>query len=63
MAGNATELHKITIAHRLSTAEAADTVLVFDRGEIVEPGSQADLVVAGGVYAGLYADWEGSTGG
>lgn len=53
----------ITIAHRLSTAEAADTVLVFDRGEIVERGSHAELVVAGGVYAGLYADWEGSTGG
>ncbi len=52
----------ITIAHRLSTAEAADTVLVFDEGEIVERGSHADLVAAGGVYAGLHADWEGSTG-
>ena len=52
----------ITIAHLLSTAEAADTVLVFDEGEIVESGSHADLVAAGGVYAGLHADWEGSTG-
>jgi putative ABC transport system ATP-binding protein len=51
----------ITIAHRLSTAEAADTVLVFDRGEIVERGSHADLVAAGGVYADLHRDWAGAT--
>ena len=53
----------ITIAHRLSTAEAADTVLVFDEGEIVERGRHPDLVGSGGVYADLYRDWEGSTAG
>ena len=53
----------ITIAHRLSTAEAADMVLVFDEGEIVERGRHADLVASGGVYADLYRDWEGSTAG
>lgn len=53
----------ITVAHRLSTAEASDTVLVFDAGRIVERGPHADLVLAGGVYAGLHRDWEGATAG
>jgi ATP-binding cassette subfamily B protein len=47
----------VSIAHRLSTAEAADLVLVFDEGEIVETGSHADLVGAGGVYERLHASW------
>ncbi len=50
----------ITIAHRLSTAEAADRVLVFDDGEIVEDGTHDELVARGGVYASMHADWEGS---
>lgn len=51
----------VSVAHRLSTAEAADVVLVFDRGEIVERGSHDDLVAAGGRYAQLYASWLGNT--
>ncbi|MGH2730971.1 MAG: ABC transporter ATP-binding protein [Actinomycetota bacterium] len=51
----------ITIAHRLSTAEAAEFVLVFDRGRIVERGDHASLVAAGGVYASLYQSWLGNT--
>jgi len=51
----------ITVAHRLSTAEASDRVIVFDGGEIVEDGSHALLVAAGGVYASMHTDWEGST--
>ena len=51
----------LSVAHRLSTAEAADLVVVFDRGRIVEIGPHADLVAAGGVYAGLYASWIGNT--
>jgi ATP-binding cassette, subfamily B, bacterial len=51
----------VTIAHRLSTAEAAELVLVFDRGRIVERGVHADLVSAGGVYASLYESWLGNT--
>ena len=47
----------ITIAHRLATAEAADTVLVFDQGLLVEQGDHRDLLGAGGVYAALHADW------
>lgn len=51
----------VTIAHRLSTAEQAEQVLVFDRGRIVERGVHADLVAAGGVYASLYESWLGNT--
>jgi putative ABC transport system ATP-binding protein len=50
----------VTIAHRLSTAQAADFVLVFDRGRIVERGTHDELVEAGGVYAGLYSSWLGN---
>ena len=51
----------ITIAHRLSTAQAADGVLVFARGELVEQGTHGELIAAGGVYADLHRDWEGAT--
>ncbi|HEY7719310.1 MAG TPA: ABC transporter ATP-binding protein [Pedococcus sp.] len=47
----------IAIAHRLSTAEAADEVVVIDRGRVVERGPHRDLVAAGGVYAALHASW------
>jgi ATP-binding cassette subfamily B protein len=47
----------VSIAHRLSTAEAADEVLVFDAGRVVERGSHDQLVDGGGVYAGLHASW------
>jgi len=51
----------ISIAHRLSTAEAADLVLVFDSGNLAEMGSHDDLVAQGGIYAGLYESWIGNT--
>ncbi len=51
----------VSIAHRLSTAERADLVVVVDAGEVVEQGTHAALVAAGGVYAGLYASWLGNT--
>jgi putative ABC transport system ATP-binding protein len=50
----------ITIAHRLSTAEGADRVLVFDAGQIVQQGTHAELLGASGVYAALYASWLGN---
>lgn len=52
----------ITVAHRLSTAEAADRVLVFDAGHIVEDGTHAELVASGGVYSRLHADWAVAVG-
>jgi putative ABC transport system ATP-binding protein len=50
----------VTIAHRLSTAEAADHVFVFDAGALVEQGTHAELVSMGGVYAALYESWLGN---
>jgi putative ABC transport system ATP-binding protein len=47
----------VTIAHRMSTAEAADEVIVFDRGVVVQRGSHATLLAEPGVYANLYASW------
>jgi putative ABC transport system ATP-binding protein len=51
----------VTIAHRLSTAESAEKVFVFDAGLLVEEGSHAELAVAGGKYASLYDSWLGNT--
>jgi ATP-binding cassette subfamily B protein len=47
----------VSIAHRLSTAEAADEVIVFDRGRIVQRGPHERLVEQPGRYAELYASW------
>jgi ATP-binding cassette, subfamily B, bacterial len=57
-----TERTSVTVAHRLSTAEAADEVLVFDDGWLVERGRHDELVAAGGVYARLHADWAANAG-
>ncbi|QDW64686.1 ABC transporter ATP-binding protein [Oerskovia sp. KBS0722] len=51
----------ITIAHRLSTAEAADLVVVVDAGHVVEVGPHAELATAGGVYASMHASWVAQT--
>lgn len=48
----------VTIAHRLSTAENADEVVVVDRGRVVQRGPHAELVTqSGSVYAGLHTSW------
>ena len=51
----------VSIAHRMSTAERADLILVFDAGRIVEQGTHRDLVAAGGAYARLHESWVGNT--
>jgi ABC-type multidrug transport system fused ATPase/permease subunit len=51
----------VSVAHRLSTAERADTVLVFDRGLLVEHGPHDELVRAGGTYTRLHQSWLGTT--
>ena len=47
----------VTIAHRLSTAENADLVIVFDEGELAEIGSHAQLMERDGIYAALHRSW------
>ena len=48
----------ITIAHRLSTAERADRIMVLDHGDLAEHGTHAELVaLEGGIYAGLHRSW------
>ena len=50
----------IVIAHRLSTVEIADRVLVLDAGRIVEDGTPAELIEDGGRYATLHQQWRDS---
>ena len=50
----------IAIAHRLSTIAAMDRLVVMDQGRIVEQGTHAELVAAGGIYARL---WRHQSGG
>jgi subfamily B ATP-binding cassette protein MsbA len=44
----------IVIAHRLSTVEHADTIVVMDEGRVVATGNHRDLLDEGGLYAQLY---------
>ncbi|BCJ26009.1 ABC transporter ATP-binding protein [Actinocatenispora sera] len=50
----------IVIAHRLSTVEIADRVLVLDAGIVVEDGTPAQLIDGDGRYADLHRQWEDS---
>lgn len=51
----------LTIAHRLSTAEAADLVVVVDEGRVVEVGTHRELLAHEGLYAQMYAAWLAQT--
>ncbi|MCP1169272.1 ABC transporter ATP-binding protein [Limimaricola litoreus] len=45
----------LVIAHRLSTVQGADSIVVMDQGEVVDQGSHAELLARGGIYADLHA--------
>jgi ATP-binding cassette subfamily B protein len=53
----------ITIAHRLSTAQRADRVVVLEHGRLVEEGAHEELVLRGGRYATLWDSWRSGGGG
>ncbi|MEM8620597.1 MAG: ABC transporter ATP-binding protein [Actinomycetota bacterium] len=46
----------LAVAHRLSTIQAADVIHVVDHGTIIESGTHASLLAAGGAYADLYRE-------
>ncbi len=50
----------LIIAHRLSTVEIADRVLVMEAGRIVEDGPPSELVAGSGRFAGLHRAWADS---
>jgi ATP-binding cassette subfamily B protein len=50
----------VIIAHRLSTVEIADRVLVMEGGRIVEDGTPAELIAGEGRFAGLHQAWRES---
>ena len=48
----------IMIAHRLSTVQNADKILVIDKGSVREQGSHEELLAAGGLYAEMWSDYQ-----
>ncbi|GGQ63064.1 ABC transporter ATP-binding protein [Couchioplanes azureus] len=50
----------LVVAHRLTQAAAADRVVLLADGRVVESGTHADLIAAGGRYAELWRAWSGS---
>jgi ATP-binding cassette subfamily B protein/ATP-binding cassette subfamily C protein/ATP-binding cassette subfamily B multidrug efflux pump len=44
----------LLVTHRLRAAQEADSIVVLDEGRVVEHGTHADLLAAGGVYTRLW---------
>ena len=53
----------LIVAHRLTQAARADRIVVLEDGRIVEQGTQAELVAAGGPYAALWSAWSSGRAG
>jgi ATP-binding cassette subfamily B protein len=51
----------VTVAHRLTIAQRADSVALIDDGNLVEVGAHDELVAADGAYARLFAAWRGTS--
>ncbi|MFC6160815.1 ABC transporter ATP-binding protein [Kribbella jiaozuonensis] len=51
----------LVVAHRLTQAEQADRIVVLDHGRVVESGTHAALLAAGGRYAQLWRSWTGTS--
>ena len=49
----------LMIAHRLTTVEKCDRIVVVEQGEIVEVGTHEELLAMGGIYQNLYRQQEG----
>ncbi|MGW3404931.1 ABC transporter ATP-binding protein [Streptomyces zhihengii] len=52
----------LLVAHRLPQAATADRIVVLDEGRVVETGTHAELLAAGGRYAALWAAWSAGRG-
>ncbi|GAA3648031.1 ABC transporter ATP-binding protein [Microbacterium marinilacus] len=50
----------LVVAHRLSHAEGADLVVVFERGRVAERGTLEELVARGGAFRALWSAWRGA---
>ena len=50
----------LMIAHRLSTVQDADNIIVLSDGKIAEQGNHRDLLQKNGVYAAMWADYQRS---
>ena len=46
----------VIVAHRLSTVKNADTIVVLDKGKIIEQGNHAELITKRGAYFSLVKD-------
>jgi ATP-binding cassette subfamily B protein len=52
----------ISVTHRLDGAVHADKILVFDRGQVIEQGTHAELLARDGLYAQLWTQQHGAAG-